>query len=388
MVRRCLLAGALALLFVPPASAGAAVTVRVEGDAGTLVPPTAVPASGPDVVRPPHRCPGTNAIGAFDRATGGDWTGPWFDGLGWALETIKGETYAFPVDRYWVFYVNEVPASFGVCDQVVQDGDRLLFAPSGPGYAAGRAIVLAGVPPRAGPGAPFTVAATVDGGTPLEGVRVELVGGPALATTGADGRATVTLGARGPAALRASRPGEVRSAPAGTCVTDGADGFCATAPPSPALPASSAAPAAAAGVPDRAPPLARIAGIGERRRFARGRGPRELRGTVEAAGSPLRDVRLRLTRRVPATAGGRRTCQTYDAVRERLVTASRCGVEGGRWFSVGDRAAWSYLLPFPLPAGRWVLDVRTVDAAGNVTRGATRGADPSRPRSRVAFFVR
>jgi hypothetical protein len=87
-------------------------------------------------------------------------------------------------------------------------------------------------------------------------------------------------------------------------------------------------------------------------------------------------VRLRLTR------NHRALCQTWDARRERLVRMRRCTARLGRWFSTGDDAAWSYLLPRRLGPGRWVLDVRATDGAGN--------AEPrlQRRRSRVVFRVR
>jgi hypothetical protein len=200
-----------------------------------------------------------------------------------------------------------------------------------------------------------------------------------VAPPAADGTAIVTLGSPGPASLRAVKQGEIRSAAEQVCVTDGADGFCSTVLPAP--PARSGTLPAQA-LPDATPALASIAALGEQQVFARGRGPRSLGGSVAADASGIRDVRLRLTRK------HRGACQTFDAGRERLVKSRRCGTEGGLWFSVGDRAEWSYLLPFRLPAGRWVLDVRTVDGAGNVTRGAERGGDPTKPRTRVVFHVR
>ena len=53
----------------------------------------------------------------------------------------------------------------------------------------------------------------------------------------------------------------------------------------------------------------------------------------------------------------------------------RCGAEHGRFFSVGSSAHFSYLLPFALPRGRYVLDVEATDAAGNhapLARGSSR----------------
>jgi len=59
----------------------------------------------------------------------------------------------------------------------------------------------------------------------------------------------------------------------------------------------------------------------------------------------------------------------------------RCGAVRGRWFSVGDKLEWSYLLPGRLPRGRWVIDMRTTDGAGNVNDNLIRG------RSRMVFHV-
>ena len=69
-------AGLLAALVLaaPAAAAPANVTVRVEGEAHTLVPRTAVTTSitpvGKDGI---NTCSGTSALGALDRAVGGDW---------------------------------------------------------------------------------------------------------------------------------------------------------------------------------------------------------------------------------------------------------------------------------------------------------------------------
>jgi hypothetical protein len=144
--------------------------------------------------------------------------------------------------------------------------------------------------------------------------------------------------------------------PTPPCATTGDDGRCGTA--------------------DRRAPAGKILSVREGQRFARGRGPRTLRGTVAADPSGVRLIRLRLTR----NDNGR--CQTYDGRRERFVRLARCGATRGRWFSVGDRADWSYLLPARLGRGRWVLDLEVSDGAGN------RDTTLQRTRNRVVFFVR
>ncbi len=396
MARRTRFAAAgtvLVALLMPSAALSAdpaTVTVRVEGDADTLLAATIVPVTGPAVVRDGNSCPGDSAAAALDRATTGSWSGTWNAGFSdWELTAIKGEGHSFSAPAYWGFFLNESVASAGICTQKVQAGDRVLFAPAPSNFDPVGVLTLEGLPETVAPGTPFTVTvrrtATAYGGPPdyaaitetlpLAGAAIALPGGGS-ATTGADGAAAITLTAGGPVWLRATNNGDVRSAARATCVTTGGDGLCGSAVP------GGITSAALPGAPrDVTPALPRIRLIAEAARFSRRRAPRTLSGTVAADPSGLKDVMLRLTRRA-----GRR-CGAYDGRRERWVRPSRCGTEGGRFFSIGNRADWSYLLPGALTAARYVLDVRTVDGAGNVTRGASRAGDPSKPRTRVVFRV-
>jgi hypothetical protein len=86
-------------------------------------------------------------------------------------------------------------------------------------------------------------------------------------------------------------------------------------------------------------------------------------------------VKLRLTR----NDHGR--CAYFSGRKERFVP-SRCGAAHGLWFGIGDRADWSYLLPSPLPRGRYVLDVNAIDKAYNRDDRRRRGGN------RVVFEVR
>ena len=110
---------------------------------------------------------------------------------------------------------------------------------------------------------------------------------------------------------------------------------------------------------DTTAPTATIAGL--KKRYAHGRGPRELRGTVSADPSGIKSVRLAISRR----KGDR--CWTFAGGRERFVR-HRCG--GWKSFKIGDRADWSYLLPKRLGTGRYTIRVVAIDKAGN--DGATR----------------
>jgi hypothetical protein len=115
---------------------------------------------------------------------------------------------------------------------------------------------------------------------------------------------------------------------------------------------------------DRTPPAARLAGFTDHQVFTRG--PRELRGSFAADPSGIKAVKLRLTKRV-----GKRCW--YFSGRSEAFRGTRCG--RGTYFTIGDRAEWSYLLPARLGPGRYVLDAVAIDGAGNRTplaRGSTR----------------
>ena len=119
----------LASLALVSSSAVASMTVRIEGVTSTLVPRTTVTAGGADVAKPGGTCPGTTAAGALERATSGDWAGTWYDGLGFTMDRIKTQTLTFTDPTFWGFFANGVSVSVGVCQQAVQDGDDLVFAP-------------------------------------------------------------------------------------------------------------------------------------------------------------------------------------------------------------------------------------------------------------------
>jgi hypothetical protein len=138
--------------------------------------------------------------------------------------------------------------------------------------------------------------------------------------------------------VQAEKTLRARSAPETVCLSDGADGTCGTA--------------------DTTPPRMRISGIKEGQAFAAGHGPRTLRGTVGIDSSGLRDVSLRISRRV----GGR--CYSYSGSKERFVRRN-CRAPRAPFFSIGDRADWSYLLPGRLSAGRFVFDAVATDKNGN-----------------------
>jgi hypothetical protein len=379
-----LAAGALAALVLGPAALAAgpaSVTVRVEGGADTLVPETRLRTDGPTVNKsgqPGQDCPGTSAAGALEKASGGDWSGPWFSWGDYAVETVKGESHPFSGGDYYGFWLNERPAQAGICSTELQEGDRVLFFVDrcqdfdSTTFECRDAVLplRLTVPSQAKSGAPFEVTVVEhdgNGGTrPVAGATVSSRSGEARsAGTDRNGKAWMTFSAAGPVTLRAEQNGRARSATRTVTVAEPG------APPPPSAP-DDGGPAATAG-PDRTPPVARIRSIREQQRFGRGRGPRELAGRVDPDPSGLHMVKIRLTRRV----GNR--C-TYFSGRQERFRGTRCG--RGHFFAIGDRNDWSYLLPSRLPRGRYVFDVKAIDGAFN------RDETPQRGRTRVVFHVR
>lgn len=386
----------LALLCATPAHA-ANVTVRVEGSSATLVAPTAATTSAGTFTKSTGApaCDRDSAGGALETATGGNWGGQ-YDGFGQRVETILGESHTFGSGAYWSIYVNDKPAEQGACTQPVQTGDAITFYPqceAGPAAGCFEGLLLIRSAPASGaPGSAVKVSVDqvtttyepptydpVTKKTPAAGATVTI--GGATATAGADGTATVTLGAAtGVQDIKATLDNRVRAS-AALCVTDGADGACGTTKPGQVLGAgtsqtTSTTPAAGQPVvPDRDAPLVTLRGIADGAKLRHGRVPRRLSGQVADDASGIAAVKLRIVRR----AG--RKCWYYSGRLERL-RGMRCGIANAKWFQVGDRADWSYLLPSQLPKGSYTVDVKAFDKAGNVVTTFSRG------KNRVAFRVR
>jgi hypothetical protein len=381
---------AFALTSASPALA-AKVSVEIEGQTVISAPAT--------VTTPAHvtksggvDCDGATIIGALEAATGGDWAGGPY-----TVDVIKGEAHPFGPGGSWSFYLNGAFVNEAGCTAAVKDGDKLVFFWSGAYASAGYdEPVLLDAPATAVPGTPFAVKVSetstyfgptgFDPGvttvTPSAGASV--AGGKAAATTGADGAAQVTV-AGGPYTLVATKGNRAPARIAG-CATNGRDGFCGTTAAGPgvtpnATPQPQPGPCVTngqdgfCGSPDKVVANAAITAVTEGKKYKKGAGPRELSGKVAADGSGLADVRLRLTR------NDRGACSTYDGKTEKFKAMKKCGATRGVWFSVGDKAAFTYLLPSKLGRGRYVLDVQVVDKAGNTTRQLARGT------SRVVFTV-
>ncbi len=386
------LAAGLALLLVsasPALAAPASVDLRVEGATHTLF-------EGPvttdvrtfrfsgDPVE--HLCDGTAAnqgVSPSPAPTRGAVlaqaaetapfavTGTWFDSLASpSFSTIAGQNTAYDgaTNSYLVEYKNGTASMFGSCGDPVASGDKILFA-----YGTGSEPLLALTgPPVARPGETIELQVTqVGSGLPVVGATVQ------GQTTGANGRVRVVVAAGGAATFKAEKPGAIRSNRVSVCLTNGQDGSCGTTAAGqtpggsgPAAQAPGAGPTSR--VRDTLAPAARLSAIREQQRFSRARAPRELRGSVAADPSGLATVKLRLTRR------DRGKCAYFSGRKERFV---KTGCGRSFFFAIGDRAAFSYLLPERLSRGRYVLDVIAVDRAGNRDQLA-------RGRNRVVFTVR
>jgi len=349
-----LVAGFIALTPAVAHAGPASVTVRVEGAARTLVESSPVTTSAAAVVKDGHDCPGTSAGGALDKATAGNWQASYSSDFNdFFITQIAGETP--PGTGYWSLWVNHKYAQAGACSSELQAGDDVLFLSDRcdvfvpPSTCSDQVFPLGLTAPATvlqGSSAQVTVVRyDADGKTaPVEGATV---GG---ATTDAAGHATVSFPQAGSTTLKADKPGFARSEARGVAVT-----VPGAAPQVPTVVATT---------PDRTPPTAKLQGFADHQVFTSG--PRELKGSFGADPSGLQTVKLRLTKRV----AGR--CWYFSGSKETF-RRTRCG--GGKYFAIGDRADWSYLLPERLAKGRYVLDAIAIDKAGNRTplaRGTTR----------------
>jgi hypothetical protein len=384
------LAGVLAFLFASlllSATVSAApitVNVRVEGLTQTLLQPTEVTTTSAPVIKDgEHACSGTSAAGALQLATSGNWNGTWYSGLGYSVETIEGQSYPFTQPYYWSFWLDNKPASTGICEAELNSGDSVLFfpecfsetmgvCPPSPNPLGIEAPAVAEV------GRPVVITVTsyanaTGASSPAPGATVAAEA--VSASTDSSGHATLAFPGPGKFTLHATAPGSVRTE-ATICVHAGNDGTCGTNVP----PASSIAqtPVSSSGVLQSRSyvgPYALVAdltGIRDGHYYARKQAPRLLSGKL-AAHASVTSISLRLRR----TYGGR--CWAYSGSRERLLRV-RC--RHGAFFHVASGGdSFSYLLPFRLPPGRYVLDVEARDAAGNRSTLA-------RGTSRVVFYVR
>jgi hypothetical protein len=401
---RRVLAGALVVSSVSAAAASATpvtVNLRVEGSTQTLyegpVTTDARTIVTPSDPAPGHPCDvagngptppggtqsGTPTTAVFDAANA---SGLAFDAE-WFGSTPFGDVNDYFVSQIgtdvnqssapfasWGLAVDYQSVSTGGCQIAATPGMDVLWAYDF--FSKAHFLKMTG-PATADVGEPVTFH-VVDGqdGSPIAGATVN------GATTDANGDATTAFGGPGTPTVKAERADSVRSNGVTVCVHAGNDGRCGTpgatsadtpAGQTPGAPSATDSPSGA--VPDLLPPEGRIDGISEGRVFAHGRGPRSLAGHVTIDPSGLQAVRIRLTR------NDRGRC-AYFSVRVERFVRSPCGATHGKYFKIGSDPNWSYLLPFRLPRGRYVLEVLAIDTAGNRDSTRRRGGN------RIVFRVR
>jgi hypothetical protein len=400
-----LLAGALfvflaaAALAAPSALAGSAATVTVrvlgpEPNYETLTPPTPVTTTSTPVEKEGHSCSGTDAIGALNLATKGNWGGT-FNGSEWFITAIDGGLYEGPF--YWGYWVNNRYAAKGVCGQELEAGDQLLFLPEN--LPAGcfkepkeectpPKILSIEAPATAEVGKPITVtvlaypnaAGEPSSAPPSPAAGVNVGGWGSSTTTNSEGKATLAFPGDETYTLRAtgatgeepvSVPGEAL-----VCAHTGDDGECGTPrPPGGSAPVSSSTGSVMAESAPYTGPyavVAAVSGIHEGHVYPHAKAPRVLAGTV-AAHASVTSISLRLRRSY------RGRCWAYSGSRERLERV-RCGQ--GSFFQIASGGdSFSYLLPSRLPPGRYVLDIAATDSAGSK-------APLDRGSSRIVFYVK
>jgi hypothetical protein len=376
----------LALGGVATALAGPTVTVRVEGESGTLLPRTTVTLNAPE---PVSGCPANSAAAAINLAVNGNWDhGEAGTGGGDFTETILGETHEFTHESdTWAEWV-DYKWGDGICSDLLSEGDEVLMVADHepePFFAPIRLpLAVSEAPASIQAGIPFTVKVSVvhipaeaevapgEGELePAEGVTVS--GAGATAITGPNGLATLTLASTGNATLRATKSGNAPSASFTVCVHNGNDGTCGT---SAGGSGGSMGAGTTSSTPGQSPSTAITARIGslvDGHVYAARKAPRILSGTVTTA-APLQEVQLRLTRRGPK---GR--CSYFEGLTGRF-RAMRCGAANGRYFKASSQKLFSYLLPEALGPGRYVLDVQGVGAGAHLSP-LVRGT------SRIVFYV-
>lgn len=362
--RSALAAVLLVLLLVPSAGAavGDTVTVRIEGQNATLLARKAITLQS-GTVPTNNGCPMTSVGGAIETATSGNWDRQTF------TSTILGESHTFTHSDYWAGWVNKKYGD-SFCSQQLTQGDEVLITydqTDNTTFASSVFPVDLTIPATIDRGAVVAVQATEYRnytGAPAYGTPgvgdpqpaaniVVASGGAASATTGADGKATLTFPAVGTFTVQGTRGAE-RSVPLTVCVHDGNDGNCGTVkpgdpPPPPPPPPPAPEPVAAGST----------TGVTtQNQTFTAAKAPRRLGGTFDTGSTGLRAVEIRLMRRHKGV------CQYYSVVAERFNGTRRCNPGAYYRYKIGDQPSWSYLLPAKLKAGAYTLDVTATDRNG------------------------
>jgi hypothetical protein len=358
------------------ASEPTTVSVRVEGESQTLLRQTSVTTTPTAVFKGTEAdsCPGTNAIGALSLATEGEWEGKWegggankgrFEGLGYAVETIDGETHAAGGSGHWKLWINNMASAESLCEAELSAGDQIVLFPCEEAAKECPTPLIVQAPTTAN--VDETVNVTVSQYNP-EGevepaVGADVSGGGVTAKpTEIEGHTTMQFAGDGTYTLHVDGSGEQRPSvrtEMNICVHEYDDGTCGTpTPQTPKLTINPGGPCI--GCTSPATPVAlstKIAGIKNGHRYSRRAAPRILRGSVSVSGATLQEVQIRLQRKYKGH------CFDYSGRKEEFVRA-KCSA--APFFSIGARRSFGYLLPWRLPAGRYLYALRALGGAGRV----------------------
>ncbi|MBA2504995.1 MAG: hypothetical protein H0V29_03515 [Thermoleophilaceae bacterium] len=247
---------------------------------------------------------------------------------------------------FWYVVKNRVGLQTGGCQEQVGPGDQVLFSRQDfgvPNQALTAASNIVGV------GRPLAVQVRQYGDdgvlSPSAGASV------AGATTDAGGNTSVAFDSPGLKTFKATRAGAIRSNAVSVCVPVAGQSDCGAATPGAA--GSGFGPGVL--VKDSKAPRVSISSVRNGRTY-RKRGPRRFAGRADED-TALLQVYLKLRRK---TAAG---CQYFSAKREVWTRRGSC--RRARFIRLGDKAAYSYLLPKAPPAGRYTVDVKALDRAQN-----------------------
>lgn len=209
----------------PGGSSGVKASVRVEGLAKTLLPETTVSVKAKTIDKdgkPTDVCEGASGAVALEDATHGHWiAGGFFSGLGYSVEGIEGESYSFSSSYYWSLWIDNKPATTGIC-AALHAKEKLLFFPQCSQESATAcpqgmfdpAVLIVKAPAKkahASKAVAFSVSSLANlSGKPSPGGGVKLSGGGHSATTDASGKAKLTFAKAGKYKVVASAPNSVR----------------------------------------------------------------------------------------------------------------------------------------------------------------------------------
>lgn len=206
-------------------ASGLPVSVRVEGISKTLLAETVVSTKAASIDKdgkPADVCDGDTAAVALQDATKSHWTAGLFSsGLGYSVLGIEGESYPFTSSYYWSFWVNDKPATTGICGATLHHGEKLLFFPQCSQESASACpqgmfdpsvlAIKAAAKAKAGKALAVSVSALANlTGKPSPGAGVKLAAGGKTLTTNASGKAKLMFAKAGTYKIVASAPNSVR----------------------------------------------------------------------------------------------------------------------------------------------------------------------------------